>query len=213
MVGFKGGIYMNSGGFFELARNSFRSGLAELSARWGWYLALGIFLTVLGVFAASGAVATTMLSVVLLGWVLLVAGAGLVILSFLTGRWSGFLVSMAAGLLSIAAGIEILSYPVSGASAITMLIGTVLLVAGVFRAVAAVTMRFPQWGWALVSGIVGVVLGGMLLRDWQNTALWFLGFAIGIDLILHGISWMTFSIAIHRLARGLGITEADRPAA
>src|SRR5262249_163346 len=151
--------------------------------------------------------------VVLLGWILLVSGAGLVLLSFLTGRWSGFLLSLAAGLLSIIAGIELLSYPVSGAVVITIIIGTILLVAGIFRSVAAITLRFPNWGWALVSGIAAFVLGVMLLRSGQNTGLWFLGFAVGIDLILHGISWMTFSLGIHRLASDLGITEADRRAA
>jgi len=179
---------MSNASFYDLARDRFRSGLAELAGKWGWYFALGAFLVILGVIASGMAVVTTMLSVVVLGWILLGAGAGLVILSFLTGRWSGFLLSLAAGVLSIIAGIEMLSYPVSAAVAITMIIGTILLVAGIFRSVASLVMRFPNWGWALVSGIAAFALGAMLLKSWQNTSLWFLGFAIGIDLILHGIS-------------------------
>ena len=204
---------MSNASFYDLARDRFRSGLAEIAGKWGWYFALGAFLVILGVIASGMAVVTTMLSVVVLGWILLGAGAGLVILSFLTGRWSGFLLSLAAGVLSIIAGIEMLSYPVSAAVAITMIIGTILLVAGIFRSVASLVMRFPNWGWALVSGIAAFALGAMLLKNWQNTSLWFLGFAIGIDLILHGISWMTFSVGVHRLAEELGITEADRRAA
>lgn len=204
---------MSNASFYDLARDRFRSGLAEIAGKWGWYFALGAFLVILGVIASGMAVVTTILSVAVLGWILLGAGAGLVILSFLTGRWSGFLLSLAAGVLSIIAGIEMLSYPVSAAVAITMIIGTILLVAGIFRSVASLVMRFPNWGWALVSGIAAFALGAMLLKNWQNTSLWFLGFAIGIDLILHGISWMTFSVGVHRLAEELGITEADRRAA
>jgi uncharacterized membrane protein HdeD (DUF308 family) len=204
---------MSNVSFFDHARDHIRSGLGELAGKWGWYFALGAFLVILGIIASGMAVYTTMLSVVVLGWVLLAAGAGLVVLSFLTGSWSGFLLSLAAGALSIIAGINMLSYPVSGAVAITMLMGTILLVAGIFRSVASIAMRFPNWGWALVSGIAAIVLGAMLLRAWQATSLWFLGFAIGIDLILHGISWMTFSVGIHRLAAELGITEAERRAA
>jgi len=204
---------MSNASFYDLARDRFRSGLAEIAGKWGWYFALGAFLVILGVIASGMGVVTTMFSVVVLGWILLGAGAGLVILSFLTGRWSGFLLSLAAGVLSIIAGIEMLSYPVSAAVAITMIIGTILLVAGIFRSVASLVMRFPNWGWALVSGIAAFALGAMLLKNWQNTSLWFLGFAIGIDLILHGISWMTFSFGVHRLAEELGITEADRRAA
>src|SRR5215471_17498775 len=96
-------------------QDRFRVGLAELSGRWGWCLALGVFLIVLGLIASGMAVATTILTTVVLGCILLAAGAGLAVLSFLTGKWSGFLLTMAAGILSIVAGIEFLSYPLSGA--------------------------------------------------------------------------------------------------
>jgi len=188
----------------------FRVGLAELAGKWGWCLALGVFLIALGFIASGMAVATTMLTTVVLGWILLIAGAGLAVLSFLTGKWSGFLLTMAAGILSIVAGIEFVSYPLSGAAAINIIIGTVLLVAGTFRLLSSVVMRFPNWGWALVSGIVAFALGVILLRNWQSTSLWFLGFAVGVDLILHGISWVTFSLGIHRMTGSAGITEADR---
>src|SRR4030095_14835295 len=76
---------MSNASFFDAARNRFRTGLAEIDRKWGWYLALGVFLIVLGVIASGMAVATTLVSVVVLGWILLVAGAGLAVLSFLTG--------------------------------------------------------------------------------------------------------------------------------
>ena len=207
------GFDMSHENIFDLARDTVRGGLAELTGRWGWYFALGVFLVILGFIATSGAVATTLLSTVVLGWILLGSGAGLVLLSFLTGRWSGFLLALAAGILSIIAGIQILSYPVSGAVAINMIIGTMLLVAGTFRAIASIAMRFPNWGWALVSGIAAFALGIMLLRNWQTTSLYFLGLAIGIDLIFHGISWMSFSLGLHRLAGALGTRESERRAA
>src|SRR5215831_9227204 len=201
---------MDNSNFFSVARDHVHTGLAEFAGKWGWYFALGVFLVVLGVIAIGMAVVTTMLSVVALGWILLAAGIGLAVLSFLTARWSGFLLTMAVGVLSIIAGIEILSYPLSGAVALTLIVGTILLVAGIFRSIASIAMQFPNWGWSLVSGIVDIVLGVLLLNNIQNTALWFIGFAIGVDLILHGISWMTFSLAVQRGARDLGITEIGR---
>jgi len=74
-------------------------------------------------------------------------------------------------------------------------------------------MQFPYWGWSLVSGIVAIVLGFLLVRDWQSTSLYFLGLVIGIDLILHGFAWIMFSMRLHRLAGELGNAEAGRPAA
>ena len=204
---------MSHPNFYDQARDRVRSGFAELAGKWGWYLALGIFLVVLGFIASGMAVTTTILSTVLMGWILLVAGVGLAVLSFLTGRWSGFLLTMAAGILSIVAGTEILNYPASGAAVITLIIGSMLAVAGIFRSIGALAMRFPNWGWSLLSGIITFVFGAALVKNWQHSSLWFLGLAVGVDLIFHGISWITFSFGIHSLASGLGITKADRPAA
>ena len=204
---------MSNTSFFDNARSRLRTGFAEIHRRWGWYFALGVFLVVLGFIASGMAVGTTMLSVVALGWILLGAGSGLVVLSFLTGNWSGFLLTLATGVLSVITGIGILSYPVSGAVAITMMIGILLIAAGIYRSVASIAMQFPNWGWSLLSGIVTFVLGSVLLRNLPSTSLWFLGLAIGIDLILHGVAWIMFSLRLHSLGGALGITEAGRPAA
>jgi uncharacterized membrane protein HdeD (DUF308 family) len=69
-----------------------------------------------------------------------------------------------------------------------MIIGTVLAVAGIYRSVASIALRFLNWGWALVGGIAAFVLGAMLLKGWNSTSLWFLGFALGIDLTLQGFA-------------------------
>jgi uncharacterized membrane protein HdeD (DUF308 family) len=204
---------MRNASFFDMARNRMRAGIAELDQKRGWYVALGVLLILLGAIASYAAVATTILSVIFLGWILLVAGVSMVILSFVTGKWSGFLLTLAAGLLSMIAGIATLSSPLSGAAAITLMIGAILIAAGMYRSIASIVMQFPNWGWALVSGIVAFALGVSLVRGWQTTSLWFLGLVIGIDLIVHGFSWIMFSLSIHNLAGQIRVTEADRPAA
>lgn len=204
---------MNNASFFDDVRTRFRAGLADVDRKWGWYFALGVFLVLLGAIASGMAVATTIFSVVALGWILLAAGAGLVFLSFLTGNWSGFLLTLAAGALSAITGFAILSAPLSGAAAITLVVGTILVVAGIFRSVSAIIMQFPNWGWSVFSGIISLLLGAILLGSWQTAAFWFIGLYIGIDLIIHGLSWIMFSLRVHRLAEEVGITESDRRAA
>jgi uncharacterized membrane protein HdeD (DUF308 family) len=204
---------MSNANFFETARNRFRTGVAEVDRKWGWYFALGAFLILLGVIAAGMALVTTLLSVVVLGWILIGAGAGLAVLSFLIGKWSGFLLASAGAILSIIAGLAMLSYPVSGAVAITLMFGAMLVAIGIYRSVASIVMQFPNWGWSLVSGIVDLALGFILVRNWQTTSLYFLGLVVGIDLILHGFAWIMFSLRLHSLAGELGITEEGRRAA
>src|SRR5262249_26791426 len=206
-------LHMSNASFFDVARSHFRSGLAEVDRKWGWYFALGIFLMILGAIATVSAVATTMLTVIALGWGLLGAGAGLVVLSFLTGKWSGFLLTLAAGALSAIAGIAILSYPLSSVVGITLMVGTILIAAGIYRLLASIAMRFPSWGWAALSGLASIVLGYLLLRSWPAASLYFLGLYVGIDIFIHGVSWIMFSLGVHSLARELSVTEEERRAA
>jgi uncharacterized membrane protein HdeD (DUF308 family) len=204
---------MSNASFFDLARSRFRSGLAEVDRKRGWYFALGLFLLVLGFIASGMAVATTLFSVVALGWILLAAGAGLVIHSFMTGKWSGFLLSLAAGVLSGIAGITMIQYPLASAVGITLMLGAILIAAGLYRSIASIVLQFPYWGWSLFSGIVSLVVGFMLLRNWQGASLWFIGLYVGVDLIVHGLSWIMFALRVHSLAGELNISEADRRAA
>jgi uncharacterized membrane protein HdeD (DUF308 family) len=49
-------------------------GAEELKGSWGWFLALGIVLVLLGVPALDWAVVATLVSVVLFGWLLHLGG-------------------------------------------------------------------------------------------------------------------------------------------
>jgi uncharacterized membrane protein HdeD (DUF308 family) len=93
--------------------------------------------------------------------------------------------------------------PLSGAATITLMIATLLVVAGIYRSVSSIVMRFPNWGWSLVSGLVSLVLGVTLIAGWPAVSLWFIGLYVGVDLILHGFAWMMFSYRVHDLTRTL----------
>jgi uncharacterized membrane protein HdeD (DUF308 family) len=47
-------------------------------------------------------------------------------------------------------------------------------------------VRFPSWGWSVASGLISVALGVMLALQWPTSGLWFIGFAVGIDMIFSG---------------------------
>ena len=187
-------------------------GLAELGHKWGWYVALGIFLILLGAAATASSIATTLFSAIALGWVLMIAGAGLIVLSFLTGRWGPFLFSLAAGILSLMAGATLVRAPLAGAETLTLAIALFLLVSGAFRAIASAAVALPNWGWSVASGILAFILGIILIGAWPAISLVFLGYFIGIDLIVHGFAWCMFGITLRSLKTTLA-RERERPAA
>jgi uncharacterized membrane protein HdeD (DUF308 family) len=195
-------------------QDRFRAGIDEISHRWGWYFALGVLLSVLGVVLSSYAYYATVASVMVFGAFLVFGGITLCILSFLTGKWSGFLLSLAIGVLSIITGVELTRAPVAGAAIMTLVIASYLFVSGIFRMISAASMRFPNWGWAEFSGIVSVILGALLWAGWPATGLWFIGFYLGIDLFIHGLSWCMFALSLRSFGREFGERrEIERPAA
>jgi uncharacterized membrane protein HdeD (DUF308 family) len=51
----------------------------------------------------------------------------------------------------------------------------------------ALTIRpFPNWGWVLGSGIVGILLALYLWASIPVSAVWVLGVLLGIELICEG---------------------------
>jgi len=70
---------------------------------------------------------------------------------------------------------------------------------GLFRAAAAGAIQFPRWGWTVFAGLVSVALGVYLLATFPATTTYFIGLAIGIDLIFDGRALVGSAGAIHSL--------------
>jgi uncharacterized membrane protein HdeD (DUF308 family) len=60
------------------------------------------------------------------------------------------------------------------------------MVEGISKIIFSLTIRpFPNWGWVLASGVIGVLLSLYLLSN-PAAAVWLLGLLIGIMLISEG---------------------------
>jgi uncharacterized membrane protein HdeD (DUF308 family) len=185
------------------------SEFGDLRHKWGWLLTLGICMVILGTIALFIAPAATLGTVLVLGWVLVLSGVVEVIQSFRVRKWAGIFLHLIGGVLGVLVGLLIVTHPVAGALAWTLLFASFFTVIGVFRLVAAIRLKFPNWGWAALDGAVTVLLGLLLWIDWPGSGLWFLGFAVGVSLLLRGWSYVMFSIA----ARTLPVTAELRRAA
>jgi uncharacterized membrane protein HdeD (DUF308 family) len=183
----------------EFTDNPFFAGMEEIRKSWGWFLALGILFVLLGVACIAFDVTATYTSVLVFGWILLIGGLFALVQAFTIGNWSGFFFYLFGALLRGFTGYLLVRYPVSGAEGLTLVLASFFVVGGVFRTVASAMAKFPQWGWAVFSGIVSVALGIMLLTQWPVASVWFIGFAIGVDLIFDGAALTAFAGAIHSL--------------
>jgi uncharacterized membrane protein HdeD (DUF308 family) len=183
--------------------NPFTAGLDEIRGSWGWFLALGIVLVILGMSCIVFDVTATFTTVLVFGWLLLIGGVFALVQAFTAGNWSGFFLFLLSALLRGFTGYLLVRYPVIGAESLTLVLASFFIVGGLFRAIGSAMAKFPRWGWAVFSGIVSVALGVMVLWQIPITGLWFIGLAVGVDLIVDGVAVTAFATAIHELPKSL----------
>lgn len=167
-----------------------------LRRNWIWFLILGIILIVLGIAAIGHTVYTTVASIVFLGILLLISGILQTVYSFWARKWTGFFLSLLAGVLYVVVGSLFIAKPLSGALGLTLLLGSFYVVGGSFRIIGSIMTRFDYWGWSLFSGVITLLLGILILAGWPETGLWIIGLFIGIDLIIFGWVWVVLALAV-----------------
>jgi uncharacterized membrane protein HdeD (DUF308 family) len=174
-------------------------GAEEVRRSWGWFLALGIVLILLGMMALSLAVLATLVSVVVFGWFLLLGGVLSVIHAFMRRRWGGFFLELFAGILYVVFGLMVVGNPAEGAVVLTLLIAVFLMLGGIFRIVTALTVRFHHWVWVLLNGVISLLLGVMIWSQWPLSGLWVIGLFIGIDMVFYGLSLVMLALTVRSM--------------
>ncbi len=170
-----------------------------LRKHWVLAIVLGIILIVLGAIAVSISAAVTLASMVFFGWFLLIGGIVQGVYAFSHRRWH-FFPELLLATFYVVVGILILGNPVAAELALTLMMIAFFLVAGIFRIVAASTIRFSNRWSMFAGGIVSLLLGLLLWTGWPATAFWVIGLFIGIELIFNGWSTIMLGLAARHMA-------------
>jgi len=173
-----------------------RAELESLRGSWFWLLVFGILLIVVGLVAISSAFIATLATVVIVGILLLIGGAVEIIDAFLARRWRGFWMHMLGGILYIAIGFLLIQRPGEAAAVFTLMIAAAFFVGGLFRIVFALSERFCGWQWVLLNGVVTLVLGILIWREWPESAVWVIGLFVGLDMLFDGWSLVMTALAV-----------------
>ena len=172
----------------------FLSDIQGLQKNWGWLLALGIISIVLGILALGSSVFFTIASMIFFGWILLIMGILELVYSFWQRHWGGFFLHLLNGILASVVGVIMIGNPAASALFLTLMLAMFFMVAGLFRIITSLAMRFPSWGWRLFNGIISLLLGILLWAQWPWSGLWAIGMFIGVDLIFSG--WGSVMLAL-----------------
>jgi uncharacterized membrane protein HdeD (DUF308 family) len=179
--------------------DAFMAGIAEVRKSWIWFLVIGILLMILGALCIVKAQTATTFSILVLGWVLAISAVFWLVGSFQTSGGSLFFIYLLNAIIRGVVAYLLIRHPDAGAEGVTMLLAVLFIVGGLFRITGASVIQFPYWGWTVLSGVVAVGLGVFLLTTFPSASTYFVGIAVGVDLIFDGGALVAFGAAIHSL--------------
>ncbi|GAA3388446.1 HdeD family acid-resistance protein [Streptomyces roseoviridis] len=186
-------------GTADLTRDELAREGRKLSRSFGWLAALGVLLVLAGVVGLVYTGVATLTSMLLFGWLLLIGGA-VGLLHAIESRGSNyFWLAVVVAALNIAAGLVVIRHPEGSAEALTMFAALLFLTGGVFRLVGSVVVRGPQFGWTLLQGAFGLLLGLLVLFDWPDSSRYVLGTFFSLALLFDGLGLIAMGVGGRRI--------------
>ena len=179
-------------------QNVQRAVAKALHAHWKLYLAEGIALVVLGFVAVIVPPIATLAVTVVLGWLFLFSGVMGLVTTFMMRNAPGFWWALISAALGVLVGAMLLAQPAQGAVTLTYVLVAFFIIEGVVSIMYALEHKRElsgRWGFMLVSGIVDLMLAGMIIAGLPSTAAWALGLLVGINMMFGGVALI--GMALH----------------
>jgi uncharacterized membrane protein HdeD (DUF308 family) len=162
-----------------------------------WYLLLaaGVIAMLGGIFALLNPMAATLTATILAGWLFVIMGVVLLATVFSEMSWARRLWTILLGAVAVFVGVNILGRPLEGVLALTLVVALAFLAEGVVKLFMAFGARGTPYFWmVLLSGAVSVLLGGMILSNFPQSAASILGILLAVDLLFTGASMVALSL-------------------
>ncbi|MEU5891469.1 HdeD family acid-resistance protein [Streptomyces sp. NPDC047461] len=160
---------------------------ARMSRDFGLLAALGVILVLAGLVGLIYTGVATLTSMLLFGWLLLIGGV-VGLLHAIQARGTNFFwLGVVVAALNIAAGVVVISRPEAAAEALTMFAALLFLTGGVFRLAGSLVVRGTQFGWTLVQGAFGLLLGILVLASWPSSSKYVIGCFFSLALLFDGL--------------------------
>jgi uncharacterized membrane protein HdeD (DUF308 family) len=168
----------------------------QIANNWRWFLVLGIVFVLAGIVAIAFPLLSTIAAKIALGWIFMVSGVVMIIHSFSSAKWGGFLLELLIGALYVVAGGWLAFFPFTGIITLTILLAALFVAEGVLEVIMGVRVRPHEgWGWLVASGVVAIAAGVLIAMNLPSSATWAIGLLVGINLLSTGASFIVLALA------------------
>jgi uncharacterized membrane protein HdeD (DUF308 family) len=175
--------------------------LAEAKKNAGLLIFLGILTVIFGLLAVASPLITGIAVSMFVGSLLFLTGISQIVHAFKSKQWGTGFWGTVVGLLAVGAGLVMLLRPGVGVVTMAMILAIYFLVDGISEIIAAFRIKPDQgWGWVLFNGVVAVLLGFLIWRQWPFSGAWAVGLLVGIHILISGWSMIILGTGARRIA-------------
>jgi len=177
--------------------HSLGEAIERLRGKWAAITAFGVLLVVLGFAALCFSLIATIVTVTLNGVLFLIAGGAEIGIGMHSRTWGRFFLWVIGGLLYIAIGLLCIVNPILASVALTLVLGAALIAAGLVRAFLAFQLPADQpRALIFVAAGVTILLGLIIVSHWPLDSIYVLGTLLGVDLLFHGVGWVSLGVGL-----------------
>ena len=175
----------------------------SMHEHWGWFLAEGIILSLLGLAAMILPALAGLVATIFLGWLFLIAGIVGLLFTLRVRQAPGFAWALLSALAALAAGAVLLWNPLRGVITLTYVLIAFFIFDGVLIISLSLAHRRElsrKWEWMMVNGVIDLILAGIVILGLPGTLVWALGLIVGIDMIFGGSALIAMALEARKEA-------------
>lgn len=155
----------------------------------GMVITIGVVLLIFGILAIASPFVAGLSIAITIGILLILGGLAQLFFAFTASSFGKGIWIFILGALTVFIGIAMVGQPDAALATLTLFLAAYFIVEGIFEIIWAFQIKpVKGWGWTLFSGIISLLLGIMIWRQFPLSGVWAIGTLVGIKLIFSG--WM-----------------------
>jgi len=168
----------------------------------GMVITIGVVMLIFGILAIASPFVAGLSIAITIGILLIMGGLAQLFFAFTASSFGKGIWVFILGALTVFIGIAMVGQPDAALATLTLFLAAYFIVEGIFEIIWAFQIKpVKGWGWTLFSGIISLLLGIMIWRQFPLSGAWAIGTLVGIKFIFTGWTMIAFGGAAKSVAK------------
>jgi uncharacterized membrane protein HdeD (DUF308 family) len=170
----------------------------------GISIGCAVVMIVLGFLAVALPHAVGIGVTILVAWAVVLSGFVYLAYAFAAQGAGAFLWRLLIGGAYVVGGLYVVFHSALGLVALTFVLAAIFFAEGVLQIIIFFQLRsLPGTGWVLFDGVVALLVGFLIWRNWPSSSEWAIGTLVGINLMVSGFTLLMHSMAAQKALKAI----------